>query len=107
VNSVSDHELPDAQAIRQLEQLVKHLGEELAAFRRRAFHAEGKLRTYESSTSTGDLFAEQRAARLERENGELRSRLAYATERTRGVLEQVRFLRQQATRPVSNSGSDR
>ena len=104
---MSDHESPDLQALRQLEQLVGHLGEELAAFRKRAFQAEAKLRTYESSTGTGDLFAEQRAARLERENAELRSRLTVATERTKGVLEQVRFLRQQASRPVGNSGGER
>ena len=104
---MSNHESPEIQALKQLEHLVGHLGEELAVFRKRALQAEAKLRTYESSTSTGDLFAEQRAARLEKENAELRSRLATAAERTKGVLEQVRFLRQQASRPVNNSGGER
>ncbi|HSA56045.1 MAG TPA: hypothetical protein VLE53_10090 [Gemmatimonadaceae bacterium] len=95
---MSDREPPDLHPVQQLEQLVRHLGEELAAFRRRALQAESRLRTYESSTRTGDLFAEQRAAQLERENMDLKARLDWATTRTRGMLEQVRFLRQQATR---------
>jgi hypothetical protein len=103
---VSDHEPADL-ALRQLEQLVRHLGEELAMFRRRALQAEGKLRRYESSAPAGDGLAPERAANLERENADLRSRLAFATERTRGVLQQVRFLRQQAGRPIGTAGNDR
>lgn len=98
---MSDHVPPETHPVRQLEQLVRHLGEELAAFRRRALQAESRLRAYESSTRTGDLFAEQRAEQLERENAELRARLDFATTRTKGLLERVRFLRQQAERPVS------
>jgi hypothetical protein len=104
---VSDLEPPELPALRQLEQLVRHLGDELAVFRRRALQAEGKLRMYESSTSSGDLFAEQRAEKLERENTDLRARLDFATAKTKGVLEQLRFLRQQTSRPVANSGTDR
>jgi hypothetical protein len=110
VNSVSDpapNETPELQAFRQLEKLVKSLGEELASYRRRASQAEGRLRMYESATKSGDLFAEQRAALLERENSDLRARLTFATERARGVLEQVRFLRQQAARPVVTTANDR
>jgi len=104
---VSDHEPPEMQALRQLELLVRHLGEELATFRRRALQAEGKLKSFESQATTGDLFTEQQAAQLRRENDELRARLAFATDRTKGFLEQVRFLRQQAARPLTNSGNDR
>lgn len=104
---MSEHDLPELSSIRQLEQLVMHLGEELATFRRRAIQAEGKLRTYESASKTGDLFADQRAAQLERENADLHAKLVFATERAKGVLEQVRFLRQQASRPVTNSGVER
>ena len=80
---MSDHEAPDLHPVQQLEQLVRNLGEELAAFRRRAMQAESRLRAYDSSTRTGDLFAEQRAAQLEKENQELRARLDWATSRTR------------------------
>jgi hypothetical protein len=106
---VSDHEAPDLTHLRQLEHLVRHLGEELAMFRRRALQAETKLRGYESSLRSGELFDEQRLVLLERENEELRARLIYATQRAKGVLDQVRFLRQQATRPVAmaHAGNDR
>jgi hypothetical protein len=103
----SDYDPPELQSLRHLAYLVRQLGEELAAFRRRAQQAETRLRTYESSTKTGDLFAEQRVVQLEKENAELRARLQAATSRTRGVLEQVRFLRQQAARPVHGNGADR
>lgn len=99
---MSDREsLPENHPLPQLAQLLHHVGEELAAFRKRALAAEARLRTYETSSRSGDLFAEQRAADLEKENAELRQRLDFATERTRAILAQVRFLRQQSERPVT------
>ncbi len=103
----SDYDPPELQSLRHLEYLVRQLGDELAMFRRRAQQAEVQLRAFESSTKSGDLFAEQRVAQLEKENAELRARLNAASSRTRGVLEQVRFLRQQAARPVHGNGADR
>ena len=103
---MSDREsLPESHALVQLSQLVHHLGEELASFRKRALQAEATLRGYETSTSSrsGDLFAEQRVVELEKENADLRERLTYATEQTRAILSQVRFLRQQSERPVTGS----
>jgi len=99
---VSDHEsLPETHPLPQLAQLVLKLGDELAAFRKRAIQAETKLRGYESSSRTGDLFAPQRVEALEKENADLRQRLEFATEQTRAILAQVRFLRQQSERPVT------
>lgn len=103
---MSDREsLPESHPLTQLAQLVHNLGDELAAFRKRAMQAEATLRGYESAKSSrsGDLFAEQRVAELEKENTDLRARLEYATEQTRAILAQVRFLRQQAERPVTGS----
>lgn len=102
---MSDHEsLPESHPLPQLAHLVRALGEELASFRKRAIQAEATLRGYESSKSrTGDLFAEQRVVELERENIDLRARLEFATEQTRAILAQVRFLRQQSERPVTGS----
>ena len=102
---MSDHEsLPESHPLPQLAHLVRSLGEELASFRKRAIQAEATLRGYESSRSrTGDLFAEQRVVELERENAELRVRLEFATEQTRAILAQVRFLRQQSERPVTGT----
>jgi hypothetical protein len=102
---VSDQEsLPESHPLPQLAQLVRSLGEELASFRKRAIQAEATVRGYESSKSrTGDLFAEQRVVELERENADLRLRLEYATEQTRAILAQVRFLRQQSERPITGT----
>lgn len=101
---MSDREsLPESHPLPQLAQLVHHLGEELAAFRKRALQAEATLRTYESSSRSGDLFAEQRVVELEKENADLRARLDFATEQTRAILAQVRFLRQQSEQPVTGS----
>jgi hypothetical protein len=102
---VSDHEsLPESHPLPQLAQLVQHLGEELASFRKRAIQAEASLKGYESAKSrSGDLFAEQRVVELEKENADLQARLAFATEQTRAILAQVRFLRQQSERPVTGS----
>ena len=103
---MSDREsLPESHPLQHLAQLVRHLGDELASFRKRAIQAEATLRGYESAKSTrsGDLFAEQRVVELERENADLRARLEFATEQTRSILAQVRFLRQQSERPVTGS----
>lgn len=101
---MSDPEsLPETHPLSQLAQLVRNLGDELAAFRKRALQAEATLRGYESSSRSGDLFAEQRVVQLEKENADLRARLDFATEQTRAILAQVRFLRQQSERPVTGS----
>lgn len=81
-------------AFRELEHLVRNLGEELATFRRRAHQAEARLKALGSS-NTGDAAAEERVSALEAENARLRARLEQATTRTRAMLDRVRFLRQQ------------
>jgi predicted nucleic acid-binding Zn-ribbon protein len=85
----------DRQAYRELEHLVRNLGEEIASFRRRAQAAESRLQAIATKGGGGDAAAEERVAHLEAENAELRARLAAVTERTGKVLERVRFLRQQ------------
>jgi len=44
---MSDSERPEIIAFRDLEQLVRHLGDELAGFRRRALLAEARVRDLE------------------------------------------------------------
>ena len=103
---MSDREsLPETHPLPQLAQLVHNLGEELAAFRKRALQAEATLRGYETAKASrsGDLFAELRVPELEKENADLKARLEYATEQTRAILAQVRFLRQQSERPVTGA----
>jgi uncharacterized protein involved in exopolysaccharide biosynthesis len=91
---VSDSVRPEVAAFAELEQLVKHLGDELASFRRRALQAEARLKTLESSGIKGSVSPE-RAQFLERENAGLTKRLATARDRTQQMIDRVRFLRQQ------------
>jgi alkylhydroperoxidase family enzyme len=90
---VSDKERPEVAAFQELEMLVRHLGEELANFRRRALQAETQLRSIEAR---GPTFADvSRLDALEAENAALRARLDAASGRAQSLLDRVRFLRQQ------------
>lgn len=87
-------ESPAAVAFGELELLVRHLGEELSTFRKRAHQAEARLKSLGSAPG-GDASAEERMTELEEENARLRARIEDAAERTRSTLERVRFVRQQ------------
>jgi hypothetical protein len=97
---MSDSERPEIATFRDLEQLVRHLGDELAGFRRRALLAESRLRELETEETPPDSSQQRemsgRVTELEHDNAVLRGRLESATERTRQMLERVRFIRQQA-----------
>lgn len=103
---MSDNERPEVTAFRELELLVRHLGDELANFRRRALQAETQLRAVEArGTSLADL---QRLEALEAENAALRRRLDAAAGRAQAMLDRVRFLRQQHDQAAATGpGSDR
>lgn len=99
---MSDNEPVESHALTDLDQLVRHLADELAAFRRRALMAESKLKEVESQEGGAiALDLSSRVTTLERENERLQNRLDEATARAKQMLERVRFLRQQAR------GSDR
>jgi hypothetical protein len=91
---VSDNVSPERAAFTELEQLVKHLGDELAAFRRRALQAEARVKGFEATGVKGQMSPE-RLQYLERENAGLHTRLEAARARTQQLIERVRFLRQQ------------
>ncbi len=91
---MSDSVRPEQAAFAELEQLVKHLGDELAAFRRRALQAEAKLKGLESTGVKG-VASPERIQFLERENAGLNNRLEAARVRTQQMIERVRFLKQQ------------
>ena len=90
----SDSERPDLEAFEELHQLVRHLGDELATFRRRALSAEARIKAIDSAPG-GARVNPERVDRLEKENADLKRRLETARARTRQVLDRVRFLRQQ------------
>ena len=77
---MSDSERPDRAAFAELEQLVKHLGDELASFRRRALQAEARIKSLESTGVKG-VVSPERVQFLEKENAGLASRLDAAPRR--------------------------
>lgn len=81
-------------AFRELEVLVRHLGEEVAMFRKRAQQAEARLKALGASPA-GEASAEERVAALETENAALRARLDEVAAQTEAALDRVTFLRQQ------------
>ena len=91
---MSDSDRPEARAFHELEALVRALGEELAAFRRRAIAAETQLRE-SGHTPRGPSASSDRVVELEAENQVLRARVSGAETRVRQMLDRVRFLRQQ------------
>ena len=91
---MSDSVRPETAAFAELEHLVKHLGDELASFRRRALQAEARLKTLESTGVKG-VVSPERVHFLERENAGLATRLEAARTRTQQMIDRVRFLRQQ------------
>ena len=91
---MSDSARPEQAAFTELEQLVKHLGDELAAFRRRALQAEARLKGLESTGVKG-VASPERVQFLERENAGLNTRLEAARVRTQQMIDRVRFLKQQ------------
>jgi hypothetical protein len=99
---MSANERPDLRAFRELETLVRHLGEELAAFRRRALAAEAQLKVGGHAPTQkgggggrGASGAKGGDTGLEAENEALRTRVTRAEDRVRQMMDRVRFLRQQ------------
>jgi hypothetical protein len=97
---MSDSVRPEIVAFRELEMLVRHLGDELAGFRRRALLAEARVRDLEGQ-GPSPVMKQQRelsdqVTQLEHENAALKARLDAATARTKQMLDRVRFIRQQA-----------
>ncbi|MDB4880943.1 MAG: hypothetical protein JWL60_2389 [Gemmatimonadetes bacterium] len=96
---MSDNVRPETIAFHELETLVRHLGDELAGFRRRALLAEARLREVDGGGAQSLMDAQRaladRCSTLEQENGALRTRLETATARAGQMLDRVRFIRQQ------------
>jgi hypothetical protein len=102
--SASDRtERPELKAFRELEGLVRSLGEELAMFRRRALEAEAKLKEGGAGTQRqkGGAAAPSWS---QSEVDVLRTRLARAEERVKQMMDRVRFLRQQVQSQVAGAG---
>ena len=97
--SDNEHEVELVSAFEELEQVVRHLGDELATFRKRALTAEARLKEFEG-VQDGTPASSADVRRLEGENARLKARLETTSARAREMLERVRFLRQQQMRGV-------
>jgi FtsZ-binding cell division protein ZapB len=96
--TLSYYERPDQQALIDLEQVVHHLAEELAGWRRRTLKAEGEL---QQARANGGVLAgpelnqaRQRVIELETENQALRLRIDAAKDRLRALAGRLSFLDQ-------------
>ena len=92
------YERPDFRALDELEQLLRHVGEELATWRRRSLKAEAELQEYKTK-GTGPagpelLQVRQRVIALEMENQQLRQRIEAARERVATIESRLTFLSQ-------------
>jgi hypothetical protein len=92
------YERPDQKAFSELEQVVNHLAEELAGWRRRTLKAEGEL---QQARENGGVLAgpelnqaRQRVIELETENQALRQRIDAAKERLKTLAGRLTFLEQ-------------
>lgn len=103
----SDRAVPESPGFKQLELLVRNLGDELASFRRRAQVAEARVRTLESALSNGgDELTLDRVRALEAENADLRARLGHAAQRARQLAARVKFIRQQQAKVAGTNGGN-
>ena len=93
---MSSYARPDFAAIDDLESLLRHVGDELAAWRRRCLRAEQELAAFKEKVgvmqSPDTVLGRQRLAELEQENLALRARLDGASERVQMLVARLAFL---------------
>lgn len=91
---MSESESPELAALAGLEDVVKHVSEELAAWRRRALKAEGER---SGMGADHDVVSQkERIVSLEGQNAELERRLDAARGRLQDLVKRLRFLEEQA-----------
>jgi hypothetical protein len=92
------YERPDLKSLNELDQVLRHVADELAGWRRRSLRAEAELG--EARASGGVLAgpelkeARRRIVELENENQALRQRIDAAKERLRVLAARLSFLEQ-------------
>lgn len=91
----SGAERPDLDALRELEEVLRHFESELAGWRRRALAAEQRLGEQSGQGGQGVQGVQGATSRLEDENRELARRLQHARSRVADLLDRLRFLEQQ------------
>ena len=116
-----DGERVDGRVLDQLETILRHVADELAAWRARALKAEGDLKELSARASTGgggaagggagpgwkaDPESRNRIAELEQENRALRQRVEAARVRVHDLLARLTFLEEQAREGGSGGGGN-
>jgi len=96
-----ERERVDASVLDQLETILRHVMEELAAWRTRALKAETDLKDHPSPARSGaalrhDAEVRGRASELEQENKQLKQRVEAARSRVGDLLSRLAFLEEQA-----------
>ena len=96
----------DAQALDQLEAILRDVAEELATWRARALKAEGDLKGTGRASAASGVSSGGAAARpeLESENKVLRQRVEAARVRVHDLLSRLTFLEEQARERVAGNG---
>ncbi len=96
----SSYERPDLAALSELEQVLRHLGDEVAGWRRRTLKAEAEL---QEARSRGGVLAgpeliqaRQRVVELEMENQALLQRIESARGRLQSLSARLAFLESEA-----------
>lgn len=92
---MADHRGLVIDAAEEITALVRALGEELSTFRQRALKAEARVKELEAAGGADLVDMTKRIAQLEADNQALQAKIDSATERTEGLLDRVRFTRQQ------------
>ena len=87
-------ERPDLDALRELDDVLRHLTEELAGWRRRALSDEAKAADAARFVEDGDGSV-GRVKTLQDENRELERRLVTARTQVQEILSRLQFLGQQ------------
>ena len=92
---MSDFENSEFAALADLEDVIKHVSDELASWRRRALKAESERTGLGADHDVVGL--KERIVGLESQNQELERRLDAARARLQDLLKRLRFLEEQAT----------
>ena len=87
---MSYDERPEFQALDELQEVLRHVTEELAAWRRRAQRAEGAL-----GAGHDALEHRERALELEATNRDLTERLEAARAQVEDLMKRLQFLEEQ------------
>ncbi len=100
----SADERPELEALRELEDVLRHLAQELAAWRRRALTAESRIA--DQTRETGEEGA-PRLRELEEANRALEQRLGAARARLSELISRLDFLEVQALSSEPRSGTSK